>query len=392
MSLRVPVRLAPWIFALIVGISVGSVFLSKSADDAIGSIIIGALVCLTAAVGAVIVVRLSGHPVGWTLLALAAFAAAGGGAQSYATAALIDGRSLPGAHAAAWLTLWLAMPAVGLFVFLLLLFPDGNLPSPRWRIVARATVVGTVSMIVPTAIMPGPMPAIPREVNPLGIEGAGNLLTAISNAVSLIVPLCAVAAVVSQILRVRRARGDERQQIKLVVYAMVMVPLLIFVSQLVLPQGTSDAQWMEFAMNVLAGALIPVAIGIAILRRRLYDLDVLINRTLVYGALSAALASIYLGLVFALQNVLPVATESDLAIAASTLAVAALFRPMRARLQRFIDRRFYRTKYDSARALEGLARRLRDEIEITALRSDVLAVVGSTIQPSHASLWLREKR
>lgn len=371
--------------------TIATVGLSRHGGDVIGALMIGGLLSVTALIGAVIVLR-SDQRIGWLLLAISAFATAGSLTQTYAVAALIDGRALPGAQLAAWLALWVALPAVGLFVYLVLLFPTGRLPSRRWKPVAIATGVGTLGVILPTALLPGPMPAIPVEPNPLGIEGMRDVLTTLSNLASPIVPLCALGAVVSQVLRVRRSRGPERQQIKWVAFAMLLVPILIVISQMVIPQGASEGQWIEFALNILAATLIPIAIAVAMLRYRLYDIDVIINRTLVYVALTISVAAVYLGLVFVLQTLLPIRADSDVAVAASTLGAAALFRPLRTRLQYEIDRRFYRRRYDATKTLDGLAQRLRDEVDLSALSDDVLGVVGSTIQPVHASLWLREVR
>jgi len=226
--------------------------------------------------------------------------------------------------------------------------------------------------------------------NPLGIEGFTNVYKAV---LLTMAPLLSVAAALSLFVRLHRAIGVERQQIKWFAYAAAATVIGIILAYII--PGVIDAPlWFEragFALNIAFIPAIPIAIGIAILRYRLYDIDLLINRTLVYGTLTATLVLVYLGCVVSLQYAFRALTgqESQLAIVASTLAIAALFQPLRRRIQGFIDRRFYRRKYDAARVLAAFNARLRDEVDLDALGSDLIGVVEDTMQPAHVSLWMR---
>jgi hypothetical protein len=225
--------------------------------------------------------------------------------------------------------------------------------------------------------------------NPLGIEGFTNVYKALLYTVS---PLLYVAVALSLLLRLRRAVEVERQQIKWFAYAAAIFAVGIILINI--PFAIDTPLWFEWigeAIFTAAGTAIPISIGIAILRYRLYDIDILINRTLVYGALTATLVGVYVGSIVVLQGLVRVLTgqESQLAIVASTLAVAALFNPLRRRIQGFIDRRFYRRKYDTAMTLEAFSAKLRDETDLDALSDDLVGVVRETMQPAHVSLWLR---
>jgi hypothetical protein len=380
--------MASMALALIAVGIVANIGLATDRSGRIAGVIVGGLLLLTGAVGALIAVRRSGHPVGWILISLASIMSINNFVQTYAQVGVE--RDLRGDTIAGWITTWIGAPAIGLFILLVLFFPTGTLPSPRWRHLVSAALVSLVGMSVGAAFLPGPLPAVPSVQNPLGID-ALRIPLAVLSSVSAVVPaVCLLGAVASQVLRLRRARGEERQQIKLVAYAIVMVPVLVIVSQFLIPQGSSENQWVEFAVNVIAASVIPVSIGIAILRYRLFDIDRVINRTLVYGALTAVLAALYVGSVFAFQAVIgPFTSESDVAVAGSTLIVAALFRPLRTRVQAFIDRRFYRRRFDAQRTLERFGDHLRDEVNMNALTGQLTAVVADTMQPVHVSLWLR---
>jgi hypothetical protein len=229
--------------------------------------------------------------------------------------------------------------------------------------------------------------------NPLGISGSQDLFEALNVAANVGLLVVAVLAIASLLARVRRSAGQEREQLKWFAYAAALMLVASFVgnplAELLPPSVAEDVRNLPFVFGI---SLLPIATGIAILRYRLYDIDRIVNNTLVYGALTALLAAAYLGIVVALQNLVPGADDSDLAIAGSTLAVAALFRPLRARIQGFIDRRFYRRKYDMQRTLESFSSRLREDVDLDNLRADLLGVVRDTVQPAHASLWLKEKR
>jgi hypothetical protein len=299
--------------------------------------------------------------------------------------------SLPGGPAATWVSSWVWVAHVGLMASLALLFPDGQLPSRRWPplvwIVVSVVVVGTVAM----ALSPGPIDGLGPIRNPLGIEGVPNfdaLLTALSYALALV-------AAASLLLRFRRTRGVQRQQIKWFAYTGAVAAIggvLTYIGGLG-ATGVSWARWSGLALVVVGIAGVPIAMGIAILRYRLYEIDLLINRTLVYGALTATLTLIYFGGVTTVQAIFRALTgqeeQPQLAIVVSTLVIAALFNPLRRRIQGFIDRRFYRRKYDAAKTLEAFSKKLRDETDLDALNAELVGVVRETMQPAHVSLWLR---
>jgi hypothetical protein len=271
----------------------------------------------------------------------------------------------------------------------LLLFPDGHLPSRRWRPVAAMSAVAILGFVA-TVLRPGPFDVpFDRVSNALGVPGMREAINALNGACWMLTWVALGLGVRALALRLRGARGDERQQLKWVLTVSTVVGAVTVVlmgSWFIWPE---NVQWR---MAVMGGAFIafPLATGVAILRHRLYDIDVVINRALVYGTLTATLAGAYLGGVLVLQLVLrPLTQESSLAIAASTLAVAALFRPARSRIQAVVDRRFYRRKYDAARTHEAFSARLREEVDLDSLAAQLREVVGETMQPAHVSLWLR---
>jgi len=236
-------------------------------------------------------------------------------------------------------------------------------------------------------LMPGPVsPGLPA--NPLGVESAEGFLELLQAIAGVTTPFLALAVVGSLVLRFRRSRGDERQQLKWLTYVValdvVMLPAL----------GPAAEQWApllgELVLFPVAVSMIPIAIGVAVLKYRLYDIDRVINRTLVYGLLTVLLGAVYAAGVFTVGRLLdPADGQSELAVAASTLAVAALFQPARRRIQAVVDRRFNRRKYDAAKTVEAFSVRLRDEVDLDPLSAELLAVVDQTIQPTRASLWLR---
>jgi hypothetical protein len=345
-----------------------------------------ALIALTfSGVGALVVSRQPGNAVGWIFSVVGLLQAMNVSGDSYSYFVVVTHPdSLPGGYVTAWFTEWNWAPSLALLTtFLLLLFPDGRLLSRRWRWVAWP--VGAAIALLIVAASPALWPE--RRELALGLETEGDLSgiqAAVVVAAAVVLFLGVLASVASLILRFRRSRGVERQQLKWFTLAGALTALgglAVF-----LP---TDSVWT--AVLFFGAALsIPVAAGIAILRYRLYDIDVVVNRTLVYGSVTALLAGSYLGLVLLLQVAFsPVTEGSGLAVALSTLAVAAVFRPVRGRVQALVDRRFYRRKYDAQRTLEGFAAHLRDEVDLDALRGELTGVVGETMQPSHVSLWLR---
>ena len=278
--------------------------------------------------------------------------------------------------------MWL--PSVTLTItFLFPLFPHRRLLSPRWRPVAWLAAGLTVVAVVFFALAPWDLldPGVPAR-NPFGIEGLRDLGVAVATPVFVIGIPTVLLSLTSLVLRFRRSRGEERQQLKWFVYAGVLS-----VGAVLLPSAASSF------LQLLVLPLLPVAAGIAILRYRLYDIDIVINRTLVYGALTASLAAVYFGGVTATQAIFRALTgqeeQPQIAIVISTLVIAALFMPLRRRIHGFIDRRSYRSKYDARKTLEAFSAKLRDETDLDALNAALVGVVRETMQPAHVSLWLR---
>ena len=354
-------------------------------------------------VGVLIATRRPRNAIGWVLLGIGASWGAGFPMDFYiAYGLLMDPGSLPGVDVAAALTGFMWVPGIGLTgTYLLLLFPDGRLPSPRWRKVARLIPGALVVPSIVVTLMPGDLAdsGYPGIENPLGVEALAPVVEVLQVTL-LSIPILILVCAGSLVIRFRRSRGQERLQLKWLAGAATVVALL-FLGVMIAgvangnAAGTGAATWLQTLqlVSVLSMVLIPIAIGIALLKHRLYDIDLVINRTLVYGSLTAVLALAYAGLVFGFQTLLaPVTEESDLAIAASTLAVAALFQPARTRVQGFIDRRFYRSKVDAALTLETFGEGVRDEVDLTALTTRLTGVVAETMQPKHVSLWLRDDR
>jgi hypothetical protein len=288
--------------------------------------------------------------------------------------------SLPGGETMMWLTEWIWIPTMMVVNTLLLLFPDGRLPSARWRYLPWLAGVGMVGVAFHEAFSPGRLDYFPRD-NPFALGGTGGQIASALAVSFALVNIAAVASAVSLALRLRRSGRDERQQLKWMASGGVVLVAGILASNLAV-----DSDLPAFAGLVA----VAVAVGVGVLKYRLYEIDVVINRTLVYGALTASLAAVYLGSVLLLQLVLSGVTQgSGFPVAASTLAVAGLFRPARGRIQEAVDHRFYRRKYDAARTLQGFGTRLRDEVDLDELGRELRAVVRDTMQPAHVSLWLR---
>jgi hypothetical protein len=359
-----------------------------------GDAAVAALVVSFSVVGALIVSHRPENTIGWVFCAAALCQGLSEFGLEYATYALITrSGSLPLAAEMSWLAEWIWAPGLALIlVFLPILFPDGRPPSRRWRPVAWLGGLSIVLIWVPISILIWPErgTALLRG-GETGDEGPGWLL-ALAEAGFPLMLLAGLLAVISLFVRFHRARGSERQQIKWFASAAALTFAWIFVfEQLVSAEGGVLEAIAAVSSLVLVPS-IPVATGIAIFRYRLYDIDRIINRTLVYGVLTTMLVLLYFGSVVALQYALRTLTggESQLAVVASTLVIAALFNPLRRRIQVFIDRRFYRRKYDAAKTLEAFGATLRDETDLHRLSDALLAVVRETVQPAHASLWLRK--
>jgi hypothetical protein len=384
MSRRPPTRLA-WALA---GLALGLLAASSAFrfGDAGQGVFVVALTLMFSVVGALIASRHPDNAIGWIFLAVAVATGLGGVAGAYAEHWLGGGggsRTL-GETAAWYATLsWIPFILVPC-TFLLLLFPDGRLPSRRWRSVAWCAGAGIVGGLLTSGLKPGPLEDYPQLENPYGIESA--LIDPLTGLAALTLLIGIVGSSASLVVRFRRARGELREQIKWLALAGAFAGLSVPIAV------AGYGLWGDIGTNSLSmlGVLsLPLAAAIAILRHRLYDIDVVINRTLVYGALTATLGGTYLALV--VLTGLAVG-DSDVAIAGSTLAVAALFRPARARIQGAVDRRFYRRRYDAAQTLEAFSRRRRDQIDLDALADDLRGVVRETVQPAHLSLWLRGDR
>jgi hypothetical protein len=336
-------------------------------------------------VGLAIALRSPENPIGWLFCAVGVPFALSSACFAYATYTLGAGGPLPGGEIAAWLNVWLFLPPLfGLPTLMFLLFPDGRLLGPRWRGVVWLTVAAMVGIAASPALKPGPMPDAPVKgiENPVGIAGAGPLLDAVAAVAGTSALLALLLATISLVLRFRASRGVERLQLKWFVSA----SLLFGVACLAFIGLSGELEVVGQLLILTAYALIPVAAGVAILRYRLYDIDVVINRALVYGGLTTTLGATYLGVVLLVGLAVG---RSGFAVAVSTLAVAALFRPARARIQGAVDRRFYRRRYDAAVTLEAFGARLRDELDLETLTGDIRAVVRDTVQPTHVSVWLR---
>jgi len=380
-------RVAQGLVALAVLTLAGSQTLGLTSNSSGFDAFIWTIGLVFAGVGYLIATRHPGNAIGWLFLIAGVGAGVGSLSSSYADWWVDTGHGpeLLGRTAAWYGSLsWIPFILVP-STFLLALFPDGRLLSRRWRWVAWAAGLGIAGSFVSQGLAPGKLEDYPQVTNPYGIHTPVLDLATGLSFLLLVVGVGGSAA--SLIVRFRRARGSQREQIKWLAVAGVVaaITLLVgFVSYDIVGAGVANAVIM---LGVLG---LPLATGVAILRHRLYDVDVVINRALVYGGLTATLAGCYLGAVLLLQLVLSGVTQgSGLSVAVSTLAVAALFRPARSRIQEAVDRRFYRRKYDAQRTLESFSARLRDEVSLEALSTELRAVVDDTMQPAHVSLWLR---
>jgi len=339
--------------------------------------------------GAVIVAHRPDNAIGWIFSAIGLLVGTGFFAWQYAEYAYITrGSPLPGAMLSAWYNSWWWYPTLILAtVVTVLVFPTGRLLSARWRPVAWLTAAITAAIVALTAFAPTlDLGEGTKLRNPIGLAWIPIPEQSALGPVLLgLVLVCTGAAVVSLVLRFRRSQGVERQQLKWFTYAGVLLFAWSAVD-LVLPDVAPFTAF--FGLTI---ALVPVAAGIAVLRYRLYDIDRLINRTLVYGLLTALLAGVYAGAVLVLGQVFGGfrAEPPTWAIAGVTLAVAALFQPARRRIQQVVDRRFNRRNYDAAKTIEAFSARLRDEVDLDALSAELLAVTNLTMQRTAASLWLR---
>jgi len=354
--------------------------------------VFGVLVLSFPTIGAAIATRAPDNAIGWLFLWGGLGAALEDSLLGYAAYTLVvNPGSLPGGEVAALVADAVWLPALGAATFLLfVLFPNGRPPSPRWRWLVWLVAVDLAVFFFATLLNPGLLYFYPDLANPWGLEGAGAWYQLAVDATAPVLMVSLLFGLVALAVRFRRATGVERQQLKWLVLAgavfVVVTPSFLWIGE----REVAGVHVGDVVFSTLL-TLFPVAIGVAILRHRLYDIDIVIKRTLVYGSLTVMLAATYLLFVLGFRLLLdPLAGQSDLAVAASTLAVAALFRPLRTRIQILVDRRFYRSRYDAARTLDSFAGRLREELDLEALGTDLRGVVDDTMQPAHVSLWLRE--
>jgi hypothetical protein len=336
-----------------------------------------------AAVGALVVVRQPRNVIGWLALATGALGTIAGLADELARVAAFAGRDW-----AAWVATWLFPLSFVPALLLVLTFPTGRLASPRWRVVAAMIVVGGMLVASGSALLPT-MPDHPDATNPFGIPSIEGIAVAVRGIGWFSLLGGAVLAGIGLVPRLRRASGIERAQLKWITYVATLHGLCWLVLALDLP-GVAG-QLAEDAL-FLTLALLPVAAGIAILRYRLFEIDVVIRRTLIYGAVVVVLGAVYVALILALQTLLTKVTGGGtLPVALSTLVIAVLFGPVRSRIRELVDRRFYRSRYDVARAHEALVDRMRDTADPDALIPVVTHAVVDAIQPSTVSLWVRQR-
>ncbi len=392
------------LMAGVAGLQIQTAPYSHSTQNSLPGALVGVLAILIyPAIGSLIFSRRPAHPVGWLFClsqvgwTLNNFAQAFG---LYALRARPD--LLPTARWLAWFYVWPGNFSTVLTLFLILLFPDGRLPSPHWKPVAWLIVgFGAVSMLA-GAFAPGPVDTsgVLSFDNPLGVGGMlGGALVILSNwTQAFFIALVAVVAV-ALIGRFRSARGQTRQQLKWLAFAIVLIVLLwaqALVWMMRYPTAAATPFWAQALeqLSIFSMVLIPVSAGIAVLRYRLYEIDRIINQALVYFSLTAALALVYFGLVFVLQALLNLLTgegRSSITTVLSTLAIAGLFTPLRRRIQQVIDRRFYRKRYNAERILDRLSGVLRSEVDLQIMSDQLVAMVEETFQPSQAALWIKKK-
>lgn len=347
-------------------------------------------------IGALIISRRPENTIGWIFCAIGLGTAFTSFSAAFEQTALVnhtDAAPIVGVITVLGNMVWPMNLALG--TWLLFLFPTGRLPSPRWRLVFWLDVVVSVGSAMISLVTPGYLESGNRIWNPLGIVGTESLIAMLNNVGGPIFIFCALASLISIIVRYVKSRDTQRQQIKWFALGAVAMAAVIIVSIVVIP----EENWLSNVTFALGIVMLPIGAGIGVLRYRLFDIDVIINRTLVYGSLTAILAAIYFAGVVGVQSLVNIVTRHELTnvsaaqspvlIVVTTLLIAALFTPLRRRIQQFIDRRFYRSRYDARKTLDRFATSLRSEVELHHLTESLLETVEQTMQPAHASLWLR---
>lgn len=338
------------------------------------------------AMGALIASRRPDNPIGWLLLAIGAGAGLLVASMGYAAFGLVHNEAgAPGATVAAWFEAWLWFPLIlTIPTFLPLLFPTGRLPSRRWRPVAWFTAALTAGAVIPSMVE-GRLVGSGYDVrNPIGIASLGDTEESLFSALGPILLVAIALCLASIVFRYRQGSTQERQQLKWVALA-----VLALLSMIALEDGLGLMVPAVVFPLVLMG--LPVSMAVAVLKYRLYEIDRIVSRTLTYGVLTSALAGGYLLTVLVLQALLPVSEDSPLVVAISTLGVVAAFGPLRTRVQRAMDHRFNRSRYDAGHTIEDFGARLRSETDLDSLVADLVAVTHQTMQPAAVSLWLREQ-
>jgi hypothetical protein len=364
-------------------------------------IFVNLIFLLYPAAGIVVARRRPRNPIGWLLIATGAAWAMVETSIAYGDWALkVHGGNIPGGAVVASVSLWAWAPAVAITgVFLLLVFPSGHLPGPRWRWLSYVCGLAVVVSIVVDVLTPGPMTltGFPGQSNPFGVGVLGPVASALEPVVILI-PLSTVGAVVSLVVRYRRADLTERLQIRWLAAAGAFCGTLygaaLLLAALSSSQNRPTPDWVNTIQDVwfVSLGLIPVAIGLAVMRYKLFEIDVIIRRTLIYTLVVGGLALVYLGGAAAIGSLLRGLTGSSgtVAVSVSTLAAVAAFQPLRRVTQRMVDRRFYRAGYDAQATLDRFGERLREQIDLDALCDELRGAVASTVQPAHTSIWLLE--
>ena len=352
--------------------------LAAGRDNAFETVLYATLPLVLGVVGTLIASRQPGNPIGWLFCAMALWVAVAELGEAYGFVAAE--RGLPGGVAGEWLFSWSFVVDLMAWVVVVLLFPDGRLPGRRWRVAIWVSLAGAGLLFVGQALNADKTEDFSGGRNPLGVDSP--LVDAAWPAGAALLAAGLVAAVASSVLRYRGARGVERQQLKWFASAGLLFALVM---------PLAAAFWYRSVLvQVLFGVALnamPAAVGVAILRYRLYDIDRIVSRTLAWALLTVVLGLGYAGVVLGLGRLLP--QGSSLAVAAATLTVAAVFQPVRRRIQAAVDRRFNRRRYDAARTIQAFSSRLREEVDLDALHRELLAVVDQTVQPTQASLWLR---
>jgi hypothetical protein len=393
MSPRSAARLAWSIWAVIVVLLL--VFLIGGAvSGGEVDVLLFAFVMFVAAfstVGALVSSRLPRNSIGWIMLGAGVSYIVGGVAVALEERFAHDGPYSLAERLFTWVGSWAWSVGLGLAgIYLLLLFPNGRALSPRWKIVGYSGAAGMALLIASIAFTPDWEAQGFHGANPMGLRGAEAALTLAGNLGGLFIIGSVGAAAVSLFLRFHRSSGIERQQLKWLAFAScgvaASVAALVPIEAILGPSDEFDD--ISNLLITTSFTLVPIAIGVAVLRYRLYAIDRIINKTLVFGLVTALLVVGYAGGVLLMQSLLPVPDDSPVTVAVSTLAMAALFRPLRRRVQSVVDRRFYRARYDATQAIESFGSRLKHETDLESLAADLVGVVTRTMHPAHASLWL----